>query len=361
MAKKSESSKMDKEKKESPLKASIQIEKKEPATPVTLKEGEKKPEEKKELTEAEKKAKEEEEKEKQHRLESFRKAGDIYKKAIEYIKPKIVIGAKLDVICEDAENKIKELGGEVGFPVNISINDIAAHYSAVKDDDKTIMEGDIVKVDLGVAVDGYLVDGAFTVSFNKEDRTKNMILAVETAVLKGLSMIKPGVKTNEIGAATYNVIKGFGYNVIKELSGHSIEQWEVHGSKEIPSVPMPSGVAFEEGEAFALECFATTGSGKIHVTQLCTIFSLDPRSERVPLRSKISRQIYNWVAEHKKTLPFSQREIVKEFKTAQFGLRELQLAGKLIEHKVLREEKGTYVAQSEHSFLVTKDGIERLT
>lgn len=311
--------------------------------------------------EEEKKKKEEEEKEKQHRLESFRKAGEIFRKVVEYIKPKVVIGTKILDICEDCEKKIKELGGEIGFPANLSINDVAAHYSAPKDDDKVIEKGDVVKVDLGVAIDGFLVDGAFTVSFNEEEQAKNLVLAVETAVMKGLSMIKPGVKTNEIGEATYKVIKGFGYNVIKDLNGHLIEQWEVHGHKEIPNIPKAVGEPFEEGEVYALECFATTGKGTIHATQLSYIFSIDPSSQHIPLRNKITRKVYNWVIQNKKTLPFSQRELLKEFPLAQFALRELTQANKLIEHRVLKEEKGTYVAQSEHTFMVTANGIERLT
>jgi methionyl aminopeptidase len=304
----------------------------------------------------------EKEKERQSRLDAFRKAGGIYKQVVEFIKPKIVVGAKILDLCEETEAKIKELGGEIGFPVNISINDVAAHYSAPKEDEKVIADGDVVKFDLGVAIDGYTVDGAFTISFNKEEITKNLVLAVDTAVLKGLSIIKPGVKTNEVGAATYKIIKGFGYNVIKELNGHSIEQWEIHGHKEIPNVPMPAGEKFEEDEVFALECFASTGTGKIHATQYVYIYSVDASTARVPLRNKVARKIYNWAVDHRKTLPFSQREIIKEFGiSAMFGIKELSQAGKVVEHRVLKEEKGTYVAQSEHTFLVTKDGIERLT
>ena len=96
-------------------------------------------------------------------------------------------------------------------------------------------------MDLGVAIEGYVVDGAFTVSYNQAEETQNLITAVDTAVLKGLLMIKPGVKTNEIGEATYNIIHGFGYNVIKELSGHMIDRWMIHGGYEIPNTPAPNG------------------------------------------------------------------------------------------------------------------------
>ena len=325
---------------------------------------EEKPAEKKEeLTEEQKAALEEEEKEKQLRIDSFRKAGDIHKQVIKFIKPKVKVGAKLLDICEDIEKKIIELGGNIGFPANICLNDIAAHYSPSIDDDKVIEDGDIVKVDVGVHIEGFVADGAFTVSFNKDAETQNLIMAVETAVLKGLSMIKPGVKTNAVGKATYDIIRGFKYNVIKALNGHSIEQWSIHGGKEIPNVPMKTGSTFEEGEVYALECFASTGSGTIHRTNQCEIFSYDISADRVPLRSKSSRKILGWLHKSKQTLPFSMRELKKEFPGgARFGLNELKTVGKIVEHAVLREsEKTHFVAQFEHTFMVTADGIEQLT
>ncbi|WP_371803738.1 type II methionyl aminopeptidase [Candidatus Lokiarchaeum ossiferum] len=315
----------------------------------------------KELTEEEKLAKEEEEKEQKLRLESFRKAGEIHKQVVEYIKPLVIVGAKYLDICEKTEAKIIELGGEIGFPTNVCVNEVAAHYSSPPDDESIIKDEDIVKIDIGVSVEGYVADGAFTVSFNSDPNTQNLILAVQTAVLKGMSLIKPGVKANEIGKATSKIIKGFGYNPIKELSGHSLEKFQVHGFKEIPNVALPTGDVFEEGEVFALECFASTGAGNIHRGSNCYIYEYDLKSDRVPLRGKITRKVVGWIAHNKKTLPFSMRELLKEFRTGKFAIRELTTVGKIGQHMVLKEEKGTYVAQWEHTFLVTEDGIEQLT
>lgn len=313
-----------------------------------------------ELSEEEKE-KLEEEKEKQLRLESFRKAGEIHKQVVEFIKPQVKVGAKYIDLCEAAESKMKELGGEIGFPTNICVNEIAAHYTSPFDDDSVIKEGDIVKVDIGVAVEGYCADGAFTVSFNKDEETQNLITAVETAVLKGLSMIKPGVHANEVGKETQKVIKGFGYNPIRDLSGHSLEKWQVHGYKEIPNVAAPSGVAFEEGDVFALECFASTGTGNITRAPYSYIYEYNLSTDRVPFRGKITRKVMGWIGNNKKTLPFSSRELLKEFRTGKFAIRELVTAGKLVEHHVLKEQKGAYVAQFEHTFMVTADGIEQFT
>ncbi len=298
---------------------------------------------------------------KKQNLENFRKAGQIHKQTVEYIKPLVKVGATYLEICELTEAKIQDLGGMIGFPVNISVNEIAAHYSSPPDDEKVIQEGDIVKVDLGVAIEGCVADGAFTVSFNTDPRTENLIMAVQTAVLKGLSLVKPGVHTNELGKETSKIIEGFGYNPIKDLSGHKIEPWQVHAAKEIPNVPMPTGPKFEEGEIFALECFASTGTGQIHRSSQCYIYEYDVGSDRVPIRGKITRKVLGWLGKTKKTLPFSLRELIKEYRTGKFAIRELTNAGKLIQHNVLSEKKGEYVAQWEHTFLVTAEGYEQLT
>ncbi len=331
-----------------------------PVKKSTVKTEEVKKEEKeeKELTEEEKEQKEEEEKEKKLRYESFKQAGEIHKQVVKFIKPKIKIGAKLLDICEATEDKMIELGAEIGFPTNICINEVAAHYTSPPDDESVIKEGDVVKIDIGVSVEGYVADGAFTISFNQDPTTANLVTAVETAVLKGLSIIKPQVKTVEVGKVTSKIIRGFGYHPIKDLHGHSLEKWQVHGFKEIPNVGISSGDVFEEGDVFALECFVSTGLGNIHNGTICNIYAYDLNTERVPIRMKITRRVIGWIAKNKKTLPFSTRELLKEFRTGKMALRELTTAGKLHKHFEIREEKGAFVSQYEKTFIVTDKGIE---
>ncbi len=325
---------------------------------------EKEPSPEKELTEEEKlvkEAKEEKEKEQQLRFDSSRKAGVIHKQVMEFIKPQIKVGTKYLDICENVEAKIIELGGEIGFPTNVCVNEIAAHYTSPPNDESEIKDGDIVKIDVGVSVEGYVADGAFTVSFNDDPKNENLILAVQTAVMKAVGMIKPGVKTNEIGRATSKIIRGFGYKPIRDLSGHSIEKWQVHGFKEIPNVDVPSGEPLEEGDVIAIECFASTGAGQLHRGTSGEIYEYNLNSDRVPLRNKLTKRVVGWIAKTKKALPFSTREVIKEFRTGKFALRELITVGKISRHYVLREDKGKYVAQWEHTILVTADGCEQLT
>ena len=313
----------------------------------------------------EKKSKEELEKEEEERikLESLRKAGEITKEVKEDIKPKIKVGTSaLDIVLM-TEAKIEDLGGLCAFPVNLCINNIAAHYtSPLKDDGLMISENDLVKIDLGVHIEGYIVDTAFTVSFNEEESLENIIQSTEVALDAAKMLVKPKVNTRDLGKKIEDFVRGFNYNPIKELGGHQIERWSVHGKKQLPELGSQGGDIMEEGEVFSIEIFSSTGEGSIHNTQHSHIYELNPYAGRVPLRRKASKQLLGFVNKNYKTLPFAERWLAKEFRMGvAFGIHELVQQGKLQAHFVLAEKKGEYIAQSEETILVTEDGFEQLT
>lgn len=297
------------------------------------------------------------------KIESLRKAGTIAKEVKTYIKPKIKIGAKVYDLIEATESKIIELGGGWGFPTNISINNIAAHYtSPIKDDNLTIQDGDIVKIDLGVHVEGYIVDTAFSISFSDDKSLENIVQATEVAVEAAKMMVKPKINTREIGKKIESIVKGFKYNPIKELGGHQIERWTVHGKKQLPELGSQGGDIMEEGEVYAVEIFASTGEGSIHNTRSSYIYELNPYAGRVPLRRKASKQLLGYINKNYKSLPFAERWLAKDFRMGvTFGLQELAQQGKIKVHYVLAEQKGVFVAQSEDTILITEDGYEQLT
>ncbi len=314
----------------------------------------------------EKKSKEELEKEaeeKQHEIESLRKAGKIAQEVKSFIKPRIKIDTKVLDLIESTESKIVELGGKCAFPVNIGINNIAAHYtSPLKDDNLVIKNGDIVKIDLGVHIEGYIVDTAFTISFNDEKALENIIQATEVAVEAAKMMVKPKINTKDIGKKIEEIVRGFKYIPIKELGGHQVERWTVHGKKQLPELGSQTGDIMEEGDVFAVEIFASTGNGSVHYTNASYIYELNPYTGRVPLRRKFSKQILGFINKNYKTLPFAERWLGKEFRMGVlFGLQELVQQDKLKVHNVLAEQKGTYVAQTEETILITEDGYEQLT
>ena len=313
----------------------------------------------------EEKSKEELEKEEEDRIkiESLRKAGKIAQEVKKDIKPKIKVGVKVYDLIAETESKIEELEGFCAFPVNLCINNIAAHYtSPIKDDGTEIEEGDLVKIDLGVHINGYIVDTAFSVSFNEDESLENIIQATEVALDAAKMITKPKTNTRDIGKKIEDIVKGFKYNPIRELGGHQIERWTVHGKKQLPELGSQGGDVMETGEVFSIEIFASTGEGSVHNTQYSYIYEINPYAGRVPLRRKTSKQILGYVNKHYKTLPFAERWLAKEFRLGvAFGLQELIQQGKLQAHYVLSEKKGVYVAQIEETILITEEGFEQLT
>ncbi len=304
--------------------------------------------------------KEEEEKLK---IESLQKAGKIAQEVKKYIKPKIKVGEKVLDIITNTEAKIEELEGLCAFPVNLCINNTAAHYtSPIKDDGLEINEGDFVKIDLGVHIEGYIVDTAFTVSFNEEPLFENIIQATEVALDAAKMMVKPKENTREIGKKIESIVKGFKYNPIKELGGHQIERWTVHGKKQLPELGSQGGDIMEVGEVFSIEIFASSGEGSVHNTNNSYIYELNPYVGRVPLRRKTSKQLLGFIYKNYKTLPFAERWLANEFRLGvAFGLQELVQKGKLQAHYVLAEKKDANVAQIEETIFITEDGFEQLT
>ncbi len=313
----------------------------------------------------EKKSKEdlEKEEEEKYKIESLRKAGKIAQDVKKYIKSKIKIGANVYDLIAETEAKIIELEGNFAFPVNLCINNIAAHYtSPIKDDGTEIKENDLVKIDLGVHIDGFIVDTAFSVNFNEDDPLQNIIKATEVALDAAKMLVKPKTNTREIGKKIEDIVKGFKYNPIRELGGHQIERWTVHGKKQLPELGSQGGDLMEVGEVFSIEIFASTGEGSVHNTPSSYIYEINPYSGRVPLRRKTSKQILGFVNKNYKTLPFAERWLAKEFRLGvAFGLQELVQQGKLQAHNVLAEKKGVYVAQIEETILITEEGFEQLT
>lgn len=309
---------------------------------------------------SEEKALEEEKQETEESPEDkYRRAGKIASQVRGEILPQVKIGASALELCETVEARIIELGGGIGFPTNVSINEVAAHYSSPEEDTTVIQEGDIVKIDIGVHIDGYIADTATTVNFDPE--LDSLVEASREALSKALLLIRPKTNSKDLGKIIENTIRGYGYRPIRDLSGHQLDEYVLHGPKSLPNIAVPHGSILEEGEAYALETFATTGTGSVHETGQYYIFSLNPT--RTPVRTQGARDILRLVAREFKGLPFSRRYLTKHISklSLAMGLRELTTKKVLRQYSVLADTKGSRVAQTEHTFLITKDGIELTT
>ena len=288
---------------------------------------------------------------------SLRKAGQIAGKALYFGSSLIKPGAKLLNITEQIEAFIKNEGGELAFPVNISCNDTAAHYAAKKDDN-FIFKDELVKLDVGVHVNGYIGDNACTIDLS--GKYKTLMDASREALEAAISIVKPGVEIGAIGLAIESAITKKGFHPIKNLSGHGLDQYITHCYPTIPNYDNGDGEELKEGTIIAIEPFATEGVGMIKEQGIPEIFSM---TSFKAMRVGFTRDILKYIEKKFKTLPFSKRSLYEKFSEAQvnYTLKKLNETEMVHEYAPLVERSGGMVTQAEHTLLVTKNGCEVLT
>ncbi len=291
-------------------------------------------------------------------LDFYRKAGRIAAEVMEEGLKRIEAGVKLLDVTESVEGLIGEKGGHPAFPCNISVNDIAAHYSPQAWDETTFEKRDLVKLDIGVHVEGYIADIARSKMVG--GKSNQLIKASEKALEEAMDLIRPGVGTNEVGATVEDVIRGAGFQPVSNLTGHVLSRGNLHGGALIPNVRTRHGAEIKEGDAIALEPFATDGFGRVVDEAEAIIFRyLGDR----PLRMKEARKILVHVKANYGNLPFAERwvsHLVPKFKLNQ-ALRQLVHSKALYAYHILREKERGIVSQAEHTVVVTRDGCEVIT
>ncbi len=283
-------------------------------------------------------------------VEKYLKAGDIAKRVREYAVKNTRPGAKLLDLAESIEQYIRELGGEPAFPVNISINEVAAHYTPVADDESVIPDNSIVKIDIGVHIEGYIADTAATVCFNPA--YESLVEASENALENVLKAIKPGMKVSEIGRIVEETITSYNYRPIKNLSGHSIDRYLIHSGLSIPNYRDSWARWSLVDGVYAIEPFATNGVGFVREESVVTIFSL--RTYRARL-SIVEKKVVDGIWRSRRTLPFCERWLLS-YTSSLEGVRNtiqsLIRKGILHLYPVLVERSGGFVSQFEHTIIV---------
>jgi len=295
----------------------------------------------------------------------YQQAGKIAYEVLEEIKPLIKPGTKIIDICDKAQSLIIEKGGKPSFPCTVSINNIAAYYTSPDNDESVIPDVSIVKVDLGVHVNGFISNKAESFCFN--DEHKSLIEASQQAWKNAMELVRVGTETNMLGVAVEDTVREFNYLPIRELSGNLLDRYQLHGNKILPNVRLPFGKAdsvMEVDEFYAFETFATTGSGSVHTDQSKTYMYM-LRPNRVALRSQGSREIRNHIFKEYFTLPFAERWITQQpnFHPARvrLTLRELKKSNGLIEFSVLSDIKDSFISQYQNTFFVTESGYKLTT
>lgn len=285
----------------------------------------------------------------------YLKAGKIASEVREMVRVKNWIGKTVYEICEEVENEIIKRGAKCAFPVNTSINEIAAHYTAEPNDPLMVKDTDLIKIDLGAQINGFIADTAVTVCYDPE--FDGLVQAAEDALANAMSMVKVGVKASDIGRTIETTIKQMGFKPIANLSGHSLEQYTIHAGKSIPNIWSIGGFSLSENTAYACEPFVTTGEGGGFVRngQIKNIFAINSRKKT---KNENADKLLDFIWENFNMLPFALRWITKSWdeKEARETLDFLVKKKAVQAYPVLVEVNEQRVAQAEHTFIPNLNG-----
>ena len=286
--------------------------------------------------------------------EQYIKAGKIAAKVREQIRGEVKPGVKAIDICERVESMTRQLGGVPAFPCNVDINQVAAHYASPIGDQTTIQQGQLVKVDIGVHVDGYIADTAVTICL--DPALNPMVKAAEEALAIAIKTVKAGVRASDVGATIEHTIKNRGFKPIRNLTGHKLSRYIVHAGRSIPNVAGYDLQRLDEGEVYAIEPFTVLSNavGEVRDGPPSHIY----RFEKKRNLEGTQKQMLAFIQQEYRTLPFCSRWLLTRFPgpEGQSAFADLLSSRCIMSYPQLLEKSGGPVAQAEHTVVVQKDG-----
>lgn len=285
-------------------------------------------------------------------MDRYLEAGAVAARVLKHGSGLIQPGAPIREVVETIEGMVAEEGFGLAFPLNVSLNEDAAHDTATPGDTRTFSDGDVVKLDLGVHSEGCIADTATTIDLG---RNELLVEAARAALEAAIHIVRPGVTVGELGGAIQGEIEARGYRPVENLTGHGLARYQIHTPPNIPNIRIHGGTVLTEGMVFAIEPFASTGRG--HVTER-------PRKEiyqqisTKPVRLQSARDIMETIGE-RRGMPFARRWIAGDHPEIPLAL--LVRSGVLHAYPVLGDLPGSLVAQAEHTVIVTADGCQVTT
>jgi methionyl aminopeptidase len=319
----------------------------------------------------------------EEKIKSLRVAADIHKKVRKMVKDDIKPGAKILDICEKIENNVrllskydteKPLLQGIGFPCGFSVNNCAAHWTPVTSNEKRrIKKGDVCKIDFGVHVNGYIIDSAWTVAF--DEKYNNLLNATRDATDMGLKLAGCDARISEISANIEEVINSYDivlnhkrYKIkpVRSLCGHEIEKYKIHHKKAIPIIKMDNyHEKMKEGELYAIETFASTGTGNVIERGDCSHYMVDYKNEKKKNFQNMNsdeKLLLTTLYKKRSTLPFCPRWL-KSYGINNYSsnLNNLVKRNIINTYPPLYDVKGSYISQFEHTILIYNDKTEVLS
>ncbi len=292
--------------------------------------------------------------------EKLQRAGKIASEALVFSCDLVKAGEPLYSIAEAGETKIQSLGGKPAFPINISINHHAAHYTPSLDDSTQIPDIALVKIDLGVHIDGFVADNARTVLVGDDEGLQQLIDGAEAGLEAAINTVRAGIRIWNVSKAISAAMQQMKTRPIENLTGHSIEQFNLHAGISVPSVTYAtertSSPRLKENMVVAIEPFATYSQNP-HVDNLEPGHIFGFTHVRNPKDPKL-RSLFSQMKIKFSQLPFASRwmaELVEPDKVAQI-LNVLKREGCIHNYSVLGLKDGSPIAQAEHTLIVEKNG-----
>lgn len=283
-------------------------------------------------------------------IEKWLAAGEAVREALSRALDIVREGVSLLELAEELEGEILKKGAQLAFPANISVNEVAAHYSPGVGDRTVIPERGVVKIDLGAHIDGCIADAALTIALDPQHEP--LVETAMQALRAALGALKPGVDLCEIGWVVEATVRARGFKPISNLSGHSMQRYALHAGKHVPNVRSePCGKA-SPNEAYAIEPFVTNGVGFVVEEKGGTIFRLvSTKSLSEPSLDQLLRAIWS----RYRSLPFSERWIYAELgESGLRGLARLVELRRVYRYPVLVEAGRGLVAQFEDTIVIQR-------
>ena len=290
-------------------------------------------------------------------LAQWRQAGELARDTLQYGRSLISEGADVLVTVEKIEAYVRRNGGGLAFPVNIATDEEAAHWTPSSRTSRRFSAGALVKLDVGVEVEGYIGDNALTVEI-AGSRHDEMRDAVRQALQRVIEMAAPGVNTALLGSAVQETIESYGLRPVANLTGHGIKRYDLHCGLSIPSVSGHRGTALRKDDVIAVEPFATNGAGRVGGKRNSNIYHL-ARTGRV--RDSEAAELLAQIRSEFHGLPFAERWRHAFSDNPHQPLQKLLRAGAVAYYPVLDELGHGMVTQAEHTLLLTSGGVEVLT
>lgn len=281
-------------------------------------------------------------------IKDYKRAGKVAKDAIAIARESTKEGVLALDVATKVEKFITESGASIAFPINICLNHIAAHYTPSQRDRLAFSKGDVVKLDIGVHVNGHIADTATTIEVSTSNWA-DLIKASQDALDCALEMLVPGVGTSSIGSAIETAIRNRGFNPIKNLTGHSMERNLLHAGVTVPNFASGEKSILNSGTVIAIEPFATDGVGSVGGNKPGNIYHVIGNRA---LSDEASNRFLALLVEKFDHLPFASRWCVGLSDDSDSFIKKHWRHGNIRSYSILSERVGCMVSQAEHSSLI---------